>query len=176
MSNNVFALAARAEQAALHLERARLTVEARRAEVEAAKLGVETARAIETDARATLEAVLNDAEGLGLNKRVFKQAADDRLQSLIGSGLLLVTPFGEGDDAPAEAAPAARAKPARGRAARGDAAATEAAPAPAAAPAVPDVAAADLPPAADEVVVLHADANATLVEAASHPDIEHGTH
>ena len=166
MSNNVFALAARAEQAALHMERARLTIEARRAEVELAKAAVEAARVLETEARAALDAVMADAETAGLNRRAFKQAADDRLQSLIGSGLLQVTPFGDDADSPVDPAPlTARGKPARVKPARAEAPAPAPTPPPEEPPAAPD----ETPPPSDSVVILHADADATLAEAAMRP-------
>lgn len=99
MSNqNVLSILAESEAAAIHRERARLGVENAKQGVETARAALETARAAveaakgrENEAKSAEEEILARADVAGIARKALKQATEDRMVALLGSGLLQLT-------------------------------------------------------------------------------------
>lgn len=100
-SNTIMTFLAEAESASLYRERAKLSVEQARQKIDEARAALESARGIESVAKAGEDDVYLRAEAAGFSKKALKQATEDRVNALLGSGLMVLTALGdEGGAAP----------------------------------------------------------------------------
>ncbi len=103
-THDVISSLAAAEAAQINVERAKLGVEHARGLLEAA-------RALEGDAKAKLEDAYAQAETLGISRKAFKEVVAERVATLVGSGLLSLTPLAADEEKAPAQAPADAAKP-----------------------------------------------------------------